>query len=160
MPKASEYELPQFQIVGYWFQKFNKITSLTILPDERANLAAKELFEVLGKDIKLGLRAVDYYFDNWRDLWFAYKRMPKETPLEKRQWSFAFSSFAKNIQEILSLMQSSPSQERSIPERWSSGISFNQPEISEEERAENSKKLAGFMQKLSMAKWVSLPANA
>ncbi len=147
-------EVPHFQIAGYWFRKYNQVTGLTIMPDDRANLAAKDLFRVLGSDIKLAERAVDYYFDNWRDLWFACKRMPKETPPEKRQWSFAFSSFVKNIQEILSLMQTSPTQANTsaAPQRWSSGISFEDTAISEEERAENAKKLSGFIQNLEVSK--------
>jgi hypothetical protein len=126
------------------------------MPDDRANLAAKELFRVLGSNIKLGERAIDFYFNNWRDLWFACKRMPKETPPEKRQWSFAFSSFAKNIQEILSLMQASPVQEntRAALQRWSSGISFDDTKITEEERVQNAKKLSGFMQQLQKSKGV------
>lgn len=149
-------EVPHFQIAGYWFRKYNLITGLTIMPDDRANLAAKDLFGVLGSNIKLAERAVDYYFDNWRDLWFACKRMPKETPPEKRQWSFTFLSFVKNIQEILSLMQTSPSQTNAntAQPRWSSGISFEDTAISEEERAENAKKLSGLLQNLKAAKRV------
>ena len=154
-------ELPQFKIAGYWFKKYNQVTGITLLPDERANFAAKELFEVLGKNNTLAQRAVEYYFENWRELWFAQKRMPKETPLEKRQWSFTFLSFTKNIQEILSLMQASPTStgSRTTPERWSTGISFDGEHIPEEERVENARKLSDFVQTLGKTKRVSLLAN-
>jgi|GEM_PF-4436801 len=154
-------ELPQFRIAGYWFRKYNQVTGITLLPDERANHAAKELYEALGKNNTLAQRAVDYYFENWRELWFAQKRMPKETPLEKRQWSFTFISFTKNIQEILSLMQASPTSTspQTTPERWSTGISFDEEHIPEEERAENARKLASFVQNLGKTKRVSLLAN-
>lgn len=145
-------ELSHFQIAGYWFKKYNQITGITIMPDERANLMAKDLFEVLGKNSSLAYHAIDYYFDNWRDLWFACKRMPKDTSPEKRQWSFTFSSFVKNIQEILSLMQTPPTPASTVPKRWSSGISFEDHEVSDEERAENAKKLAGFIHNLGVAK--------
>jgi len=117
---------PQFQIAGYWFRKFNQVTGVTIMPDERANIASRQLLEILGQNYSLAQRAVDYYFENWRDLWFACKRMPRDTAPEKRQWAFAFSSFVKNIQEILSLMQAAPPPKRAVPERWSTGISFDE----------------------------------
>lgn len=148
-------ELPHFKIVAYWFQIYNKLTGLTILPDERATLLAKELLGILGSNVPLAHQAVDYYFENWRDLWFAQKRMPRDTPPEKRQWSFTFSSFVKNIQEILSLMQEAPAKQKAAPERWSTGGSFTPEVISDEERAKNKEKIAEMMQKLGISKGFS-----
>ena len=157
-------ELPHFKIVAYWFKIYNKLTGLTILPDERATLFAKELLGILGNNALLAHQAIDYYFDNWRDLWFAQKRMPRDTPPENRQWSFTFSSFVKNIQEILSLMQEVPANPKAAPERWSTGESFVPLEISDEERAKNKEKITELMQKFGVSKGfpkgLKVPAQA
>lgn len=143
-----ETAVPQFKIASYWFRKYNQVTGLTLMPDERANLLGKELLSLLGGNIALAQRAVDYYFDHWRELWFACKRASKDTPMDRRQWAFSFMSFVKNIQEILSLMQNAAPAKKNQTERWCSADVFGQEEIPEAERKENAQKLSAFIASL------------
>ena len=103
-------EIPHFKIAVKWFHTFTKLTGITIMPDERSILAAKKLLEFLDGNINLALDAVDYYFDNWQELWFACERTTRKGPKESRVWEFRFGSFTtpENIQEILSKMKSNP----------------------------------------------------
>lgn len=114
-------EIPHFAIASAWFKRFNQATGLTTQPDERCNLAAKKLLEFLGGDLRLAMQGVEYYFNNWQDLWFACEKKSRSGARETRQWEFRFGSFAnpENFQEILSRMKSTPVA-RKEQENWSS----------------------------------------
>jgi hypothetical protein len=148
-----QIESPHFKIASEWFKRFNKTTGLTTMPDERSMLAAKKLLKFLGGDQALALKAVDYYFDNWQDLWFACARASRKNPKETRAWEFRFDSFAspENIQEILSKMMSVPNQAKGIQEPWCSAPPLP-PRAPEEVRKADAQQLHEFVANLGKAK--------
>jgi len=148
-------EIPHLKITERWFKKFNKITGITTLPDERSILAAKKLLEFLNGNINTALNAVDYYFENWQDLWFACDKATRKGSRESRIWEFRFGSFStpENIQEILSKMKSLPKKAESR-EPYSTGA----PPVPDDELAtpEQRRDALSRIKNLNIAKTVKL----
>jgi len=84
-----------------WYQKFFEATCLTIQPSEEDRKAAAEAMKQLGNDEDVGLRAVDYYWKHWQDLWFAYKSSDRQKPPAQRKADYSFRGFARNITSCL-----------------------------------------------------------
>lgn len=124
-------ELPHFTLASYWYKRFNAVTATTMLPDDRANLGAKKLLETLGGNLDLALKCVDYYFDNWRDLWFACTRASRNAPPESKQCEFRFGSFANpdNFQEILSRLKAVQPAQAAEPRSWSTGLEIRDDDL-------------------------------
>jgi len=92
------------QLAARWFGRFNTLTGLKTIPDTKAIELSRRLLAFLGNDLDMAYLAVDYYFSNWRELWFACERNSRTDSVDKRKWEFRFSSFTdpENFQEILS----------------------------------------------------------
>lgn len=92
---------PSEKILYAWYKKFIEKTCLTIQPSEEDRKAAAEAMKQLGNDNAVGLRAVEYYWNHWQDLWFAYKSSDKQKPPGQRRPDYSFRGFARNITSCL-----------------------------------------------------------
>ncbi len=96
-----EESAPFEQILYAWYKRFSQETTLMIQPSEEDRKAGAEAMKQLGNDVPTGLKAVEYYWTHWPDLWFAYKSSDKAKPTGQRRPDYSFKGFARNITSCL-----------------------------------------------------------
>lgn len=140
--EAADLTGAHFKIANTWYHRFNELTGITTMPDERANLASKKVLEFLGGNLNLAMKAIDFYFENWRDLWFACSKQSRGAPRESRQAEFRFGSFAStdNLTELLSRIKLLPQESKKQTEPWSTAA----PAVPDDELASKEQKDKAF----------------
>ena len=124
---------PHFACVMYWYKRLAQATATTVQPDERDNLAGRDLLASLGGDTALFNKLTDYFFDNWRDVWFAHEKDGRA--------SFAFRRFAANAKELIPRIKPVRSAE---PKSWSTAApEKDEPLATPEQMAKLNSLLAG-----------------
>lgn len=92
---------PSRELLFAWYKNFAKETAITTQPSEDDVKAAIEAMKQLQNDVSAGLKANAYYWEHWRDLWFAYKSSDKQKPQGQRRPDYSFRAFARNITSCL-----------------------------------------------------------
>lgn len=107
--KYDDTQGPHFACVARWFRAMTTATGIPILPDERDFLAGRELLASLGGDTATLDRLTDYYFANWRGIWWARDKTTGKP-------DFSFRSFKAHATELIGKI-SEP--KRNEPKSWS-----------------------------------------
>lgn len=92
---------PSRELLFAWYKNFAKETAITAQPSEEDFKAAIDAMRQLKGDISVGLMANAYYWEHWKDLWFAYKYGDKQKPPGQRRPDYSFRAFARNITSCL-----------------------------------------------------------
>jgi hypothetical protein len=131
---------PHFACVMYWYKRLAHATATTVQPDERDNLAGRDLLASLGGDTALFNKLTDYFFDNWRDVWFAREKDGRA--------SFAFRRFASNAKELIPRIKPVRSAE---PKSWSTAApdKDDEPLATPEQMAKLNSLLAGGFKRVA-----------
>jgi hypothetical protein len=145
--KTEEKDLPALarHVATFWSGQYVLATGVTIVPDTATLRSAANMVRTAGLRADVVNKAIAYYFEHWREFWFACSRDSWKGPPESRRCEFSIKSLEKNLPEVLSRMASKPAQR----EHWSTSVL--KPEdyrISEEEQRNNTRKLGAFVRSL------------
>lgn len=145
--KTEEKDLPVLarQVATFWSGQYGLATGVTIVPDTATLRSAANMVKTAGMHVDVVIKAIAYYFEHWREFWFACSRDSWKGPTDTRRCEFSIQSLEKNLPEVFSRMASEPVRKGD----WStSSLKPEDYRISEEERRNNTGKLGKFVRSL------------
>jgi len=133
------------RVADFWIEQYHQATGIPIAPNPITFRSAANMVRTAGMHADVVIKAIQYYFEHWREFWFACSRDSWKGPTDTRRCEFSIQSLEKNLPEVFSRMASEPVRKGD----WST--SSMKPEdyrISEEERKNNTGKLGAFVRSL------------
>ncbi|MFZ2635559.1 MAG: hypothetical protein WAX33_04385 [Rectinemataceae bacterium] len=100
-PNVESEAPPAVQLMLHWYRVHQQRTSLLIAPSDEDRRAAVDAVSRLSGDIALALRAVDWYWEHWEDLWFARRKRGEKAGRQTPVPDWNFRSFAGHIDSCL-----------------------------------------------------------
>lgn len=92
---------PHHELVERWFRRFSSETSMLVSPRADDYKQGRELFDALGGRLDDLQAALDMYFCQYRQLWYAVSRATQRLPDAQKKPEWSFRSFCTRYTEIV-----------------------------------------------------------